>query len=364
MENGDIKRFATAVHSMKSVLAYLEENEASAAAYNLEKAALKGDKDFMSANTESFIKTLETIIQGLDPQKSSAGWESNVKEDAVASEDALSSGEAAASEEASSSEDDIYLIEQLKKIRIACEDYNAKEAYAILDQLKEKSWKAETTAALERIRDTVYLHSDFEDACKQIDALQKKSEKVKGKSDFGSVNSGASELSPDSLNAKPPIPDMAINLAEELKERRLDTLKHFLFAFDSGREIDTDYFQKFTAFIESLNTENQLAKELIKAGQEEDAEKIRQILSAFYEEMKVQGTGGREQGTGDIADILQQIKQAIENGDMSTAGKKVNELGAVKLSPEERELYFTLYNALVLNKPEEALEELIRWEQK
>ena len=161
MENGDIKTFTTVVHSMKSVLAHLGENEAAAQAYTLEKAGLNSDNDFISAHTDTFIQTLETIIQGLQSVLSSEDEHSNETED---------TGE---------SEDTHFLTEQLQNMQIACEDYNAKAAYAILDLLKEKLWKAETMAALEYIRDTLFLHSDFESACKQIDELiERKMEKV------------------------------------------------------------------------------------------------------------------------------------------------------------------------------------------
>ena len=147
IENGDIKRFTTTVHATKTVLAHLGENEAAAEAYMLEKAGLNGDNGFITANTENFIKTLENIIEGLKPKKSSEGEDSGI------------------------TEDKLYLTEELKKVQIACEDYNAKAAYAILDSLKGLSWKADTLASLGQIRDTIFLHSDFEDACKKIDVL-------------------------------------------------------------------------------------------------------------------------------------------------------------------------------------------------
>ena len=151
MESSNMKLFATTAHAMKPALSTLGENEASAAAFSLEKAGLDGDIDFIRANTENFITMLESIIQTLSQAKPES--------------------ESAMSHDSNVTEDTAYLTEQLKNIQTACEDYNAKAAYAILDQLKEKPWKPETTAALEQIRDALFLHSDFEDACKQIDEL-------------------------------------------------------------------------------------------------------------------------------------------------------------------------------------------------
>ena len=147
----DLKQFTTIVHSMKSILAHLGENEASAAAYSLEKAGLNNDREFISANNMSFVKTLESIVLQLDKKDSSKPDNIDV-----------------------SQADIDYLCEKLKSIQIACEDYNAKAAYAIIDELKEKDWNTEIKTALEKIRDTLFLHSDFEDACKQIDLLIEK----------------------------------------------------------------------------------------------------------------------------------------------------------------------------------------------
>jgi hypothetical protein len=37
--------------------------------------------------------------------------------------------------------------------------------------LKEKPWKQETAAALEEIRDSLFLHSDFDEAAKKVKHL-------------------------------------------------------------------------------------------------------------------------------------------------------------------------------------------------
>ena len=145
--NGDIKLFTTTVHAIKPVLANLGENEASDAAFMLEKAGLSGDKDYILSNTENFINTLADLIQRLNPPKT------------------------AVDENSGATEDTAYLTEQLKNVQFACKNYNAALAYVILDLLKEKAWKAETSAALEQIHSMLFLHSDFEGVCEQIDAF-------------------------------------------------------------------------------------------------------------------------------------------------------------------------------------------------
>ena len=61
--------------------------------------------------------------------------------------------------------------QQLRIIKSACEEYNDVDAYAAFDRLKEKLWKTETAIALEKIRDVLFLHSDFDGAAEQALAL-------------------------------------------------------------------------------------------------------------------------------------------------------------------------------------------------
>jgi signal transduction histidine kinase/DNA-binding response OmpR family regulator len=136
--NGDIKLLTTTAHAMKSALANIGETEKSQAAAALEQAGLDGDTDFIAANTESFIEALEILIIKLN--KSAANTDDAVVEDTA------------------------FLREQLQIIKTACEDYDDTAAYAALDRLKEKMWKGQTAGALERIRDMLFLHSDFEGA--------------------------------------------------------------------------------------------------------------------------------------------------------------------------------------------------------
>ena len=142
---GNIKLFTITAHSMKSALAHVGETEMSQAAAALEKASLNGDMDFIAANTESFINSLESLIRELSPAAATDTATANVN---VA-------------------EDTAYLKEQMQIIKTACNDYDDTAAYAALDRLKEKSWKPQTSAALEKIRETLFLHSDFEGAAEQ-----------------------------------------------------------------------------------------------------------------------------------------------------------------------------------------------------
>ena len=145
--SGDLKLFTTTVHAMKSALATVGENETSASAFELEKAGLNGDKDFIVANTKNFIETLETLVKN------------------------FATTETVGTEDEDIHEDTAYLTEQLQIIKAACGDYDDTAAYAALDRLKEKAWKANTAVALEEIHDMLFLHSDFDGAAKRATAM-------------------------------------------------------------------------------------------------------------------------------------------------------------------------------------------------
>jgi signal transduction histidine kinase/DNA-binding response OmpR family regulator len=162
-----------------------------------------------------------------------------------------------------------------------------------------------------------------------------------------------------------------VNIEAELESRRLDMLNHFRAAFDSGRTIDSEYFKKFTALIESLETTDNLREQavlLIEAGGREDAQTIREILPAFYDaslqekalqETALQETEGFQ---NPLDEILSRLKTALHNGETKTAETILSELGSVKLDPAGRELYFNLYDFLVNNNMEKALDTIYFWE--
>jgi len=138
--NGNIKLFTTTAHAMKSALANIGETEISELAFALEKAGQNGDTEFIAANTDSFINTLEMLVKHIEVSESSVEINSDFAEDTA------------------------YLKEQLLVIKEACENYDCDTAYAALDRLEEKPWKFATAAAIEKIRNLLFLCSDFEEA--------------------------------------------------------------------------------------------------------------------------------------------------------------------------------------------------------
>lgn len=136
IESGDLKLFTTTVHAMKSALANIGEHEAS-------KVAAALEANGFSEDAADFIVTLEALLDKYKP-------------DTV---------------ETASSEDTEYLAEQLAIIKTACESFDDDTAFAALDQLNEKQWTKDTTTALQEIRDTLFVYSDFEGAANQVNTL-------------------------------------------------------------------------------------------------------------------------------------------------------------------------------------------------
>ncbi|GBU26109.1 hypothetical protein R83H12_02796 [Fibrobacteria bacterium R8-3-H12] len=62
-------------------------------------------------------------------------------------------------------------MEQLLIIKSACDNYDDDTAYAALDRLKEKRWKTSTAESLEKIRNALFVNSDFEAAGEMCSAL-------------------------------------------------------------------------------------------------------------------------------------------------------------------------------------------------
>ena len=159
----NIKLFTITAHAMKSALANVGEDEASQSASALEKAGIQSDTDFISANTESFLNTLKELIIKFSPE--TAQQCAQLKQCAPDNKD---------SEEDTAGNyvgNTAYLGEQLQIIKTACENYDDDTAYAALDRLKESALRKETSDMLEKIKDMLYVYSDFDGAAKQAETM-------------------------------------------------------------------------------------------------------------------------------------------------------------------------------------------------
>jgi CheY-like chemotaxis protein len=60
-------------------------------------------------------------------------------------------------------------------------------------------------------------------------------------------------------------------------------------------------------------------------------------------------------------EIVQRLQKAILDGDTETTGKTLKELGTAAMTPEEREKYFNIYDALMDDNKEKAVERIKEW---
>jgi signal transduction histidine kinase/DNA-binding response OmpR family regulator len=139
----DFKLFTTTAHAMRSALANIGENKACETAAALEKAAIGEDREFIRANIDGFINILETLTEEFTVGE----YNQNTTDDTV------------------------YLSEQLRIIKTACENYDDDTALSALDLLNKKSWIPETAAVIEEIYGLISMDSDFEEAAVMIEAL-------------------------------------------------------------------------------------------------------------------------------------------------------------------------------------------------
>jgi len=159
-----------------------------------------------------------------------------------------------------------------------------------------------------------------------------------------------------------------VNIAVEMEGQRLDMLNHYRVSFESGRSIDKEYLERFTALIESFDTHNmsahmrEQAAMLIEAGRRGDVQKIRELLPLFYEERGKMMQTLNEQGAIPT-EIISRLKNAILSGASGDAESVMKELGAVKLEASDRELYFLLNDLLLAGDTERAVGAISLWEK-
>jgi signal transduction histidine kinase/CheY-like chemotaxis protein len=173
----------------------------------------------------------------------------------------------------------------------------------------------------------------------------------------------------------------ALLFSMEFEEKRLDKLNHYRAAFDmlgtaagensplGGQEgstavpeFDAVYYRRFIILLESFDALPDSLKAdkalLVEAGRRHDAQKIRETLPVFCENvaaLRQKNLNDAETKNKILGEILQRLKKALQEGDVNTSGKVITELGAANLSPVECKLYFKLYDLLMDDNAEEAI---------
>ncbi|MCL2175793.1 MAG: ATP-binding protein [Treponema sp.] len=124
-------------------------------------------------------------------------------------------------------------------------------------------------------------------------------------------------------------------------EQSLDVLNHYRAAFESGREIDAEYYKKFTDFIKTFD-------EIYIALQ-----KRRELSTKFpaAEESNINHITEKEM----LINYLSRLKNSLLAGDAKDANAIIGEIGRLELTDKGRDLYIKLYDLMFEDKTEEIL---------
>jgi len=136
--NDDITQYIIDVHSMKSALANMGEEEASAFARRLEIAGQARDIQLITSETPTFLEVLRKVIEKLKP-----------KDDASVLEN--------------SENDLVFLSEKMLVIKTACDSYDDVKANSALKELGQKKWSRSIKNYIGAI-EMHLLRGDFEKA--------------------------------------------------------------------------------------------------------------------------------------------------------------------------------------------------------
>jgi PAS domain S-box-containing protein len=138
----DVSAFIINIHSIKSALANVGEEDLSREAAKLEQAGRDKNIETILAELPAFLESLKKVIEKLEPAESD------------------DSEEEAEGEEGASGQ---FLKEKLQAIEIACACFDKKSAKTALAELKKKTWPRVTKDKLSLIGEHL-LHSEFEEA--------------------------------------------------------------------------------------------------------------------------------------------------------------------------------------------------------
>ncbi|WP_461255179.1 ATP-binding protein [Treponema sp. R80B11-R83G3] len=134
----DITQYVIDVHSMKSALANMGEDETSAFARRLEIAGQAKDIQLITSETPTFMEALRKVIEKLKP-KEDVPLPENFENDLV------------------------FLSEKMRDIKTACDNYDDVASNAALKELEQKKWSRSIKNYISAISMHI-LRGDFEKA--------------------------------------------------------------------------------------------------------------------------------------------------------------------------------------------------------
>jgi CheY-like chemotaxis protein/nitrogen-specific signal transduction histidine kinase len=142
--DSDFKMLGSCAHILSSLLANIGFKDAQIAS-EIEIAALNKDIDFIKNNIEQLLSYIDKISEEFFIHKDLESSDKEVVEDID------------------------FFNQQILFIKKSCQDYNIKEALAIVEKLKKKPWKPDTEEWLDNIHDLLYMFSDFDEVIRLID---------------------------------------------------------------------------------------------------------------------------------------------------------------------------------------------------
>jgi len=154
------------------------------------------------------------------------------------------------------------------------------------------------------------------------------------------------------------------SLSSLVIEQSLDVLNHYRATFESDREIDTEYYQKFSDFLKTFDKDlvsdfQEQSLLLTEAAEKEDRQSIRNTLSGFYASLQKRyeqkADINQEKEKKILSEKLSQLENSLLDEDAMTANAIIGEIGKLELSDNGRELYIKLYDLMFEDKTEEVL---------
>lgn len=181
----------------------------------------------------------------------------------------------------------------------------------------------------------------------------------------------AGETAGDAPDAGPAAgPPMSCNIKAELATQQLDLLNHYAWHFANGLPADQAYCERTGRLVDALteamgagtdDPDPETAK-LAAAARRGEAEEIRRLLPDVYQRLATALHQRNTNAPVALVQMLSQLKAALDAGDEARANILMDAFRAMDgLSPSARELYFFLYNALLMGDTEEAAQGLSQW---
>jgi hypothetical protein len=151
------------------------------------------------------------------------------------------------------------------------------------------------------------------------------------------------------------------HMETEVETQKLNKLDHYRGSFElsAGRKMDAEYFEKFTALVKTWVDHEvagikELAIKLEEAGKQNNADAVRENISALCEKLREQITGKAAE-VKPVGEILIRIKDALLTGEDQKAEDILNELSDTPLNPPDRQLYLRLYECMLIGETEKAI---------